>query len=184
MPIQPLLDATTAAANLADIKPPFSQQEARVEAARCLFCYDAPCIKACPTGIDIPTFIKKITTDNLTGAARTILEANVLGASCARVCPTQVLCEGACVMLDLEKQPIQIGRLQRHATDHVAANRIEVLRAPAAKNGRRVAVLGAGPAGLGCAAELARLGYENIAGSNQPGIGVSQSRNQSLICGV
>jgi glutamate synthase (NADPH/NADH) small chain len=160
MPIQPLLDAATAAANMADIKPPFSPQEARVEASRCLFCYDAPCIKACPTGIDIPTFIKKITTDNLTGAARTILEANVLGASCARVCPTQVLCEGACVMLDLEKQPIQIGRLQRHATDHVAAHAIDVLHAPATKNGRRVAVLGAGPAGLGCAAELSRLGYE------------------------
>lgn len=159
MPIQPLLDAATAAANLADIKPPFSPQEARIEAERCLFCYDAPCIKACPTGIDVPTFIRKITTDNLTGAARTILEANVLGASCARVCPTAVLCEGACVMLDLEKQPIQIGRLQRHATDHVAAHGIDVLHAPAARNGRRVAVLGAGPAGLGCAAELARLGY-------------------------
>ncbi|MFM9023798.1 MAG: dihydropyrimidine dehydrogenase, partial [Planctomycetaceae bacterium] len=121
MPIQPLIDAATAAAAMADIKPPLSPQEARVEAARCLYCFDAPCIMACPTGIDIPAFIKKIATDNLTGAARTILEANVLGASCARVCPTQVLCEGACVMLDLEKDPIQIGRLQRHATDHVAA---------------------------------------------------------------
>ena len=159
MPIQPLLDAATAAANLADIRPPFSPQEARAEANRCLFCYDAPCIQACPTGIDVPTFIRKITTDNLTGAARTILEANVLGASCARVCPTQVLCEGACVMLDLEKQPIQIGRLQRHATDHVASRGIDVLRPAATTNGRRVAVLGAGPAGLGCAAELARLGY-------------------------
>ncbi|MFM7412782.1 MAG: NAD(P)-dependent oxidoreductase [Planctomycetota bacterium] len=159
MPIQPRLDAVTAAANMADPKPPFSPQEARVEADRCLFCYDAPCIKACPTGIDVPTFIRKISTDNLTGAARTILEANVLGASCARVCPTQMLCEGACVMLDLEKDPIQIGRLQRHATDHVAAHGIDVLHAPATRNGRRVAVLGAGPAGLGCAAELVRLGY-------------------------
>ena len=168
MPIQPLLDAATAAASLADIKPPLSPQEARVEANRCLFCYDAPCIMACPTGIDIPTFIRKITTDNLTGAARTILEANVLGASCARVCPTAMLCEGACVMLDLEKDPIQIGRLQRHATDHVAAHGIDVLHAPAEKNGRTVAILGAGPAGLGCAAELARLGYAVTVYDKQP----------------
>ncbi len=159
MPIQPLVDAATATAALADIKPPLSPQEARVEAARCLYCFDAPCIMACPTGIDIPAFIKKIAVDNVTGAARTILEANVLGASCARVCPTQVLCEGACVMLDLEKEPIQIGRLQRHATDHVAARGIQVLHAPAVKSGKRVAVIGAGPAGLGCAAELARLGH-------------------------
>ena len=127
MTLQPLIDAVAAAAAMIDIKPPFSPQEARVEAHRCLFCFDAPCIMACPTGIDIPTFIRKITTDNLTGAARTILEANVLGASCARVCPTQMLCEGACVMLDLEKDPIQIGRLQRHATDHVTALGIDVL---------------------------------------------------------
>ena len=159
MPIQPLIDAAVAATAMAEIKPPLSHQEARTEAARCLFCFDAPCIMACPTGIDVPTFIRKIATDNLTGAARTILEANVLGASCARVCPTQVLCEGACVMLDLEKDPIQIGRLQRHATDHVAALGIDVLHAPAHTSGRRVAVLGAGPAGLGCAAELARLGH-------------------------
>jgi dihydropyrimidine dehydrogenase (NAD+) subunit PreT len=159
MPIQPLLDAAAADAAMADIKPPLSAQEARVEASRCLFCFDAPCIMACPTGIDIPTFIKKIATDNVTGAARTILEANILGASCARVCPTQMLCEGACVMLDLEKDPIQIGRLQRHATDHVIDQGIDVLPPPAMHNGRTVAVLGAGPAGLGCAAELARLGY-------------------------
>jgi glutamate synthase (NADPH/NADH) small chain len=144
---------------MADVKPPLSPQEARVEATRCLFCFDAPCIMACPTGIDIPTFIRRIMTDNVVGAARTILEANVLGASCARVCPTQMLCEGACVMLDLEKDPIQIGRLQRFATDHVAARGIEVLTAPRVKEAGRVAVLGAGPAGLGCAAELARLGY-------------------------
>jgi dihydropyrimidine dehydrogenase (NAD+) subunit PreT len=159
MPIQPLIDARAAAAAMDDIKPPFTPQEARVEATRCLFCFDAPCIMACPTGIDVPTFIRKIATDNVTGAARTILEANILGASCARVCPTQMLCEGACVMLDLEKDPIQIGRLQRHATDHVAAHGIDVLARPHERNGRRVAVLGAGPAGLGCAAELARLGY-------------------------
>lgn len=168
MPIQPLLDEATLAANLADIKPPLTPQEARVEASRCLFCYDAPCIKACPTGIDIPTFIRKISTDNLTGAARTILEANVLGASCARVCPTQVLCEGACVMLDLEKRPIEIGRLQRRATDHATALGLDLLPPPGPSNGRRVAVLGAGPAGLGCAAELARLGYAVTVFDRQP----------------
>jgi glutamate synthase (NADPH/NADH) small chain len=168
MPIQPLLDEATLAANLADIKPPLSPQEARVEADRCLFCYDAPCIKACPTGIDIPTFIRKIATDNLTGAARTILEANVLGASCARVCPTQVLCEGACVMLDLEKRPIEIGRLQRRATDHATARALDLLPPAGPPNGRRVAVLGAGPAGLGCAAELARLGYAVTVFDRQP----------------
>lgn len=168
MPIQPLIDAATAALTMAETKPPFSPQEARIEASRCLFCFDAPCIMACPTGIDVPTFIRKITTDNLTGAARTILEANVLGASCARVCPTQMLCEGACVMLDLEKDPIQIGRLQRHATDHVAAHGIDVLHAARAKNGRRIAILGAGPAGLGCAAELARLGYSVTVYDKQP----------------
>ncbi len=159
MPIQPLIDAATAETNLAEVKRPFTPQEATTEADRCLFCYDAPCIKACPTGIDIPTFIRRIATGNLVGAARTILEANVLGASCARVCPTQMLCEGACVLVDLEHQPIRIGRLQRHATDHVAALGIDVLPAPGEPNGRRVAVIGAGPAGLGCAAELARLGY-------------------------
>ncbi|MBE2181763.1 MAG: NAD(P)-dependent oxidoreductase [Chthoniobacterales bacterium] len=159
MPIQPLLDAGTAAANMAEIKPPYTPQEALIEANRCLFCFDAPCIMACPTGIDIPSFIKKIANGNLTGSARTILTSNVLGASCARVCPTEVLCEGACVVLDLEGDPVKIGRLQRHATDHVYENGIEVLHAPAEKNGRSVAVLGAGPAGLGCAAELAQLGY-------------------------
>jgi dihydropyrimidine dehydrogenase (NAD+) subunit PreT len=158
MPIQPLLDAAAAAAAMADIKPPLTPQEARIEAERCLYCFDAPCIMACPTGIDVPTFIRKIATGNLPGAARTILEANILGASCARVCPTRMLCEGACVMLDLEKQPIQIGRLQRHATDHVLDRGLDVLRPPAPRTGRSVAVLGAGPAGLACAAELARLG--------------------------
>ncbi|MFM8282549.1 MAG: NAD(P)-dependent oxidoreductase [Planctomycetaceae bacterium] len=160
MPIEPRSDATTAAAALADIKPPLTAQQAHTEATRCLYCYDAPCIKACPTGIDVPTFIHKIATGNVAGAARTILEANVLGGSCARVCPTQVLCEGACVMLDLARRPIDIGRLQRHATDHAAALGLHLLPAPAARHGRRVAVVGAGPAGLGCAAELAHLGYD------------------------
>jgi glutamate synthase (NADPH/NADH) small chain len=160
MPIQPLLAAGEVAANMAEFEPRYTPQEALIEANRCLFCFDAPCIMACPTGIDIPSFIKKIANRNLTGSARTILTANVLGASCARVCPTQVLCEGACVVLDLEGDPVKIGRLQRHATDHVYENNIDVLHAPAKKNGRKVAILGAGPAGLGCAAELAQLGYE------------------------
>ena len=160
MPIQPLLDAETAARNMAEKAPRYTPQEALIEANRCLFCFDAPCIMACPTGIDIPSFIKKIANKNPVASARTILTANVLGASCARVCPTEVLCEGACVVLDLEGDPVKIGRLQRYATDYVFEHNIDVLHAPKQKNGKKVAVLGAGPAGLGCAAELAQLGYE------------------------
>lgn len=159
MSIQPILDAETAARNMAEKTPRYSPQQALTEAGRCLYCFDAPCIMACPTGIDIPSFIRKIAGKNPVAAARTILAANVLGGSCARVCPTEVLCEGACVVLDLEGDPVKIGRLQRYATDHVFERGIGVLNAPAKKNGRKVAVLGAGPAGLGCAAELARLGY-------------------------
>ena len=160
MPIAPKLDAASAAKNLDEIKAPYTPQEALVEANRCLFCFDAPCIMACPTGIDIPSFIKKIATDNVVGSARVILSANILGASCARVCPTEVLCEGACVMLDKEKDPIKIGRLQRYATDHVFNNNIRLFQPPKEKNGKKVAVIGAGPAGLGCASELAQMGYE------------------------
>ncbi len=159
MPLKPLLPAATAAANFADIKPPLRPQEAAVEAHRCLYCFDAPCIMACPSGIDIPAFIKKIAFGNPAGAARTILTANILGASCARVCPTQVLCEGACVLDDRDEQPIQIGRLQRFATDYVEERKINVLPPPAPSTGKKIAVVGAGPAGLGCAAELARLGH-------------------------
>jgi dihydropyrimidine dehydrogenase (NAD+) subunit PreT len=161
MPIQPLLPPSAIAANMAEIKPPLRPQEALIESNRCLFCFDAPCIMACPTGIDVPAFIKKIAHGNPAGAARTILSANILGASCARVCPTQVLCEGACVLEDRDEQPIQIGRLQRYATDYVAERGINVLAGsiPAQKSGKRIAVIGAGPAGLGCAAELARLGH-------------------------
>src|SRR5882672_10780763 len=146
MPISPRLGPEAAAANMAEIAPRYSPQEAVIEANRCLFCFDAPCIQACPTGIDIPSFIKKITSGNLTGSARAILSANVLGASCARVCPTSVLCEGACVVLDLEGDPVKIGQLQRHATDHVFQNRISVLKKPAKTSGKRVAVIGGGPA--------------------------------------
>src|SRR6266446_7282635 len=131
MSISPKLGPQAAATNLAEIAPRYTPQEAIIEANRCLFCFDAPCIQACPTGIDIPSFIKKIITGNLTGSARAILSANILGASCARVCPTEVLCEGACVMVDREGDPVKIGRLQRYATDHVYDNRIEVVKVPA-----------------------------------------------------
>ena len=133
-----------------------------MEAQRCLFCFDAPCIQACPTGIDVPSFIRKIANSNPTAAARTILSANILGASCARVCPTEVLCEGACVVLSLEGDPVKIGRLQRYATDYVSGREISVLGKPAASSGKRVAIIGGGPAGLGCAAELAQLGHQAV----------------------
>jgi dihydropyrimidine dehydrogenase (NAD+) subunit PreT len=142
---------------LAELLPPLTDHEALVEANRCLFCYDAPCTHACPTHIDIPRFIKKISTDNVIGSAATILEANLLGATCARVCPVQELCEGACV-LGAEHKPIMIGRLQRFATDYVAARAIDIFRA-CMPSGKSVAVVGAGPAGLSCAGELAKLGH-------------------------
>src|SRR5882762_2970992 len=171
MPISPKLGPEEAAANMAEIAPRYTAQEAIIEANRCLFCFDAPCIQACPTGIDIPSFIKKIANGNLTGAARTILSANVLGASCARVCPTEVLCEGACVVLDREGDPVKIGRLQRYATDHVFEKKVSVLKAPAQKSGKRVAIIGGGPAGLGCAAELAQLGHQAVVFEKKPWAG-------------
>lgn len=171
MPISPKLGPETAAARMADIAPRYTPQEAIIQANRCLFCFDAPCIQACPTGIDIPSFIKKIAHGNLTGAARTILSANVLGASCARVCPTAVLCEGACVVLDREGDPVKIGRLQRYAVDHVYDKKISVLKAAEHKSGKRVAIIGGGPAGLGCAAELAQLGHEAVIFEKKPQAG-------------
>src|SRR6266571_6851761 len=171
MPISPKLGPEAAAANMAEIAPRYTPQEAVIEANRCLFCFDAPCIAACPTGIDIPSFIKKIANGNLTGSARTILSANILGASCARVCPTEVLCEGACVVLDREGDPVKIGRLQRYATDHAFQNRIQVLKAPEKKTGKRIAIIGGGPAGLGCAAELAQLGHQAVVFEKKPNPG-------------
>jgi len=142
----------------ADINPPMTRAQAVAEATRCLFCFDAPCTKACPTHIDVPAFIKKIYTGNLRGSARVILEANILGESCGRVCPTEVLCEGACVM-NLEKQPpIQIGRLQRYAVDYALDNGLRLFHA-GLPNQKRVACIGSGPASLACAAELAKWGY-------------------------
>ena len=142
---------------LGELLPPLSANEAAVESARCLMCYDAPCTHACPTHIDIPKFIKKIATGNLRGSARTILEANLLGATCARVCPVQELCEGACV-LGAEHKPITIGRLQRYAMDYAYGTGIELFH-PAKATGEKVAVIGSGPAGLSCAGELAKRGH-------------------------
>lgn len=151
------LPLTVLEERFSELKPPLSAREARLEANRCLYCFDAPCIKACPTNIDVPTFIRKISTDNVTGAAVTILEANLMAATCARVCPVEELCEGACV-LGGDHKPIEIGRLQRYAVDHLYGKQ-KLPFTPAPANGRRVAVVGAGPAGLSCAGELAKLGY-------------------------
>src|SRR5947209_1295862 len=147
--------------NFADINPPLTPAQALEEGARCLFCHDAPCIKACPTEIDVPQFIRQILTGNLRGSAKTILEANILGQSCARVCPTSVLCEGACVLNAEGKKPVEIGRLQRYAVDPVIASGTQLFKA-GTPNGYRIALIGAGPASLSCAAELRKRGYQTV----------------------
>lgn len=144
--------------NFADLHPAFSRDEAVTDASKCLFCYDAPCMRACPTGIDVPKFIRQILHDNPGGAAETILEENILGGSCARACPTEVLCEGACVDRTLLSSPVQIGRLQRYATDY-AADRGLWFFEPGTPTGRSVAIIGSGPAGLSCAHHLRVLGH-------------------------
>lgn len=144
--------------NFDEMTPRLTKSDAVLEANRCLYCYDAPCMRVCPTSIDVPKFIKKIASGNLKGSAKTIFEANPVGASCARVCPTEELCEGACV-LNHETKPIRIGALQRYATDW-ARETDAVLYTKPTKNGYRVAVIGAGPAGLAASRELALLGYD------------------------
>ena len=153
------LDRRTVDENFADLHPPLTVHEARVEADRCYFCFDAPCQRACPTSIDIPMFIRQIAADNRTGAAKTIFDANIMGGTCARVCPTETLCEEVCVRETAEGKPVQIGLLQRYATDAL----IETGQSPftrAAPTGKRVAIVGAGPAGLACAHALAVAGVE------------------------
>ena len=152
------LDDATLAAHFDDLYPILDDHEARVAADRCYFCHDAPCVTACPTAIDIPLFIRQIQAGQPEGAARTILSQNILGAMCARVCPTETLCEGACVRNEAEGNPVEIGRLQRYATDGLLlANEHPFTRAPA--TGKSVAVVGAGPAGLSAAHRLAMLGH-------------------------
>lgn len=150
------------ASDIAAAKPPLTAAQALVQSERCHYCHDAPCVTACPTGIDIPSFIARIAQGNLRGAASAILEANPLGGMCARVCPTEVLCEDACVRHTLEDKPVEIGLLQRHATDALFAKPGKPLFARAERTGRRVAVVGAGPAGLACAHGLARAGHDVV----------------------
>ena len=147
------------ARNFSELHPPLSRSEALIEADRCYFCCDAPCTTACPTGIDIPLFIQKIRSGNLRGAAHTILAENIMGGMCARVCPTEVLCEEACVRNLHEEKPVEIGLLQRHATDPILDADLQLF-SRAEASGHRVAVVGGGPAGLSCAHRLAMLGHQ------------------------
>lgn len=146
--------------NFSNIHPPFETPDAAlVEANRCLFCYDAPCIKSCPTSIDVPKFIKQITTGNLKGSAHTIFESNIMGAGCSKVCPVEKLCEGACVFNLMEEEPIPIAKLQRYSTEKAMTNNWQLFKRKAS-TGEKVAVIGAGPAGLSCAHMLSREGVD------------------------
>ena len=145
--------------NFKQKKPLMNDTEAYYEASRCLFCYDAPCIQACPTHIDIPLFIKQIHTDNITGASKTIFDSNWLGNACGVVCPTGVLCEGACVYNHQDVPPIQIGRLQNYATNKTIDAQKEIFKI-GKSNGKKIAIIGSGPAGIACACEARTLGYD------------------------
>ena len=157
--VAPKLSQEQYEVNFAEIHPPFTPNSATAEANRCLYCFDSPCMKACPTHIDISTFIRKISTGNLKGAAKTILQSNWIALTCAKACPVEVLCEGACVYNERGETPIQIGRLQRYAIDRYFEQGMPALFTPAPGNGKSVGVVGAGPAGLACAAELRLMGY-------------------------
>ena len=155
------LSSEELAVNFADVAPLMDDYEARVAADRCYFCHDAPCVTACPTSIDIPLFIRQIATGTPDAAAMTILHANILGGMCARVCPTENLCEGSCVRMDAESQPVEIGALQRYATDGLMAQEGHPFRRTE-PTGKRVAVVGAGPAGLAAAHRLAAKGHDVV----------------------
>jgi dihydropyrimidine dehydrogenase (NAD+) subunit PreT len=159
---------TEIAEQFPDLHPAFDARQATVEANRCLNCFDAPCMGACPTHIDVPRFIKKISSGNVTGSARSILEANVLGASCSRVCPVEVLCEGSCVMHQRDEKPIEIGRLQRFAmeTYYSGGGTIPMRKRP--ERSERIACIGGGPASLACAAELRQQGFHVTVFDNRP----------------
>jgi glutamate synthase (NADPH/NADH) small chain len=155
------LSAEEIASNFRDIHPPLGRAEALIEADRCYFCFDAPCTQACPTGIDIPAFIQKIRSDNIVGSAQTILRENIMGGICARVCPTETLCEQACVRNTHEDKPVSIGLLQRFATDPVFDQDLALFeRGP--DSGKRVAIVGGGPAGLSCAHRLSMYGHSSV----------------------
>ncbi|WP_339489660.1 NAD(P)-dependent oxidoreductase [Pseudomonas sp. EL_65y_Pfl2_R95] len=158
---RPDTPTTELAANFTDLAPPLNARQAALESARCLYCYDAPCINACPSDIDIPSFIGSISHDNVSGAAQTILSANILGGSCARVCPTEILCQQACVRNNAQEcAPVLIGLLQRYAIDNAQFREHPFKRSAA--SGKRVAVVGAGPAGLSCAHRLAMHGHDVV----------------------
>lgn len=169
--LPPAADAHgTLAAQFTDLAPPLTSRQAAIEAARCLYCYDAPCMRACPTGIDVASFIRNIHERNINGAAIGILKQNIFGGSCARVCPTEILCEDACVRNnEAERAPVKIGLLQRHATDNARFAGHPFARA--ASTGKTVAVVGAGPAGLSCAHRLAMLGHDVVVFEARPKAG-------------
>ena len=178
------LSSADIADNFSDLHPPYDTHEALVAADRCYFCHDAPCMTACPTSIDIPLFIRQIATGTPEAAARTIFDQNILGGMCARVCPTETLCEEVCVREVAEGKPVEIGRLQRYATDTLmAASAHPFERAP--NTGKKIAVVGAGPAGLACAHRLAMLGNDVVifearakgGGLNEFGIAAYKSTN-------
>ena len=158
MSLETLPDDPQLRERFTELKRPLTAQAATIESNRCLYCFDAPCTAACPTHIDVPGFIKRIASGNLRGSALRILDANILGGSCARACPVDVLCEGACVMHKQGRHPIRIGQLQRHAMDFFHASGEELQTAPRNSRHLHVACIGAGPASLACAAELCRRG--------------------------